>query len=115
MRRSSLSITLSPESCAGASHIPDGFIGIFRRHRRFRGSGATGGFKLQIEDRAELGFEAIRQGTKSEIMSRRADARTGQYAGQFQTDLPQLQVDIDRVKSEINGVSLTDIFETLQN
>ncbi len=32
----------------------------------------------------------------------------------FQTNAPQLQVDIDRVKGESMGVSLTDIFETLQ-
>ncbi|MHC1473033.1 efflux RND transporter permease subunit, partial [Klebsiella pneumoniae] len=32
----------------------------------------------------------------------------------FQTNAPQLQVDIDRVKAKSQGVALTDIFDTLQ-
>ena len=32
----------------------------------------------------------------------------------FQTNAPQLQVDIDRVKAKSQGVSLTEVFDTLQ-
>ncbi|MCQ4649100.1 hypothetical protein NE477_26005, partial [Blautia marasmi] len=40
--------------------IPDGFIGVFPSPP-VPGLGAMGGFKLQIEDRAGLGFNALAQ------------------------------------------------------
>ncbi|EFS6290321.1 multidrug efflux RND transporter permease subunit MdsB, partial [Salmonella enterica] len=110
--------SLSANAIAGKlmhkfSHIPDGFIGIFPPPP-VPGLGATGGFKLQIEDRAELGFEAMTK-VQSEIMSKAMQTpELANMLASFQTNAPQLQVDIDRVKAKSMGVSLTDIFETLQ-
>ncbi|MCD9354845.1 efflux RND transporter permease subunit [Klebsiella pneumoniae] len=95
------------------SHITDGFVGIFPPPP-VPGLGSMGGFKLQIEDRASLGFEAIAQ-AQNQIMAKAAQAPelTDMFAN-FQTNAPQVQVDIDRVKVKSAGVSLTDVFETLQ-
>ncbi len=52
---------------------------------------------------------------QSEIMSKAMQTpELANMLASFQTNAPQLQVDIDRVKAKSMGVSLTDIFETLQ-
>ena len=50
------------------SQIPDGFVGVFPPPP-VPGLGAMGGFKLQIEDRAGLGFNALAQ-AQGQIMAR---------------------------------------------
>ncbi|MBB1595746.1 efflux RND transporter permease subunit [Achromobacter sp. UMC46] len=95
------------------SQIPDGFVGIFPPPP-VPGLGAMGGFKLQIEDRAGLGFEALAQ-AQSEIMGKAMQVpELANMLASFQTNAPQLGVDVDRVKAKSLGVSLTDVFETLQ-
>ncbi|QIM70216.1 efflux RND transporter permease subunit [Bordetella trematum] len=110
--------SLSANAIAGKlmgkfSQIPDGFVGIFPPPP-VPGLGAMGGFKLQIEDRAGLGFEALAQ-AQGQIMASAAQApELANMLASFQTNAPQVQVDIDRVKAKSLGVSLTDVFETLQ-
>lgn len=95
------------------SQIPDGFLGIFPPPA-VPGLGTIGGFKLQIEDRAGLGFEALAK-AQAEIMAKAAQAPelTGMLAS-FQVNAPQIEVDVNRVKAKAQGVPLTQIFETLQ-
>lgn len=95
------------------SQIPDGFAGIFPPPP-VPGLGTTGGFKIQIEDRAGLGFEALAE-TQGAIMAKamQAPELAGMLAS-FQVNAPQVQVDIDRVKAKSQGVPLNTIFETLQ-
>ena len=95
------------------SQIPDGFAGIFPPPP-VPGLGTTGGFKIQIEDRAGLGFEALAE-AQGAIMGKAM--QTPDLAGMlasFQVNAPQVQVDIDRVKAKSQGVPLNTIFETLQ-
>ncbi|WP_407804183.1 efflux RND transporter permease subunit, partial [Staphylococcus aureus] len=76
------------------------------------GLGAMGGFKLQIEDRGGLGFEALAQ-AQGAVMAKAM--QTPELAGMlasFQVNAPQAQVDIDRVKAKSQGVPLSTIFET---
>ncbi|WP_439273359.1 efflux RND transporter permease subunit [Pseudochrobactrum sp. HB0163] len=95
------------------SQIPDGFAGIFPPPP-VPGLGSTGGFKLQIEDRAGLGFEELAK-AQGAIMAKamQAPELAGMLAS-FQVNAPQVQVDIDRVKAKSQGVALNTIFETLQ-
>ncbi|OYR12452.1 efflux RND transporter permease subunit [Brucella grignonensis] len=95
------------------SQIPDGFVGIFPPPP-VPGLGSTGGFKLQIEDRAGLGFEELAK-AQGAIMAKAMQAHelAGMLAS-FQVNAPQVQVDIDRVKAKSQGVPLNTIFETLQ-
>ena len=95
------------------SQIPDGFVGIFPPPP-VPGLGSTGGFKIQIEDRASLGLEALAE-AQGAIMGKAM--QTPELAGMlasFQVNAPQVQVDIDRVKAKSHGVPLNTIFETLQ-
>ncbi|MCC4253895.1 efflux RND transporter permease subunit (plasmid) [Sphingobium limneticum] len=93
--------------------IPDGFIGVFPSPP-VPGLGAMGGFKLQIEDRAGLGFNALAQ-AQGQVMGKAM--QTPELANMllsFQTNAPQIQVDVDRTKAKAQGVPLTAIFDTMQ-
>ncbi|BBK41557.1 multidrug efflux RND transporter permease subunit [Allostella vacuolata] len=93
--------------------IEDAFIAMFPPPP-VQGLGTIGGFKLQIEDRAGLGYEALDQATKAFMA---AAAKAPEIAGlfsSFQLNVPQLDVDIDRVKARQLGVPLADLFETMQ-
>jgi multidrug efflux pump len=78
------------------------------------GLGSTGGFKLQVEDRSGGGMEAL-QGAVANITSK-GNAQPGLVGlfSSFSANQPQLYVDVDRVKAKKQGVSLNDLFETLQ-
>ncbi len=110
--------SLSANAIAGKlmgkfSQIPDGFLGIFPPPP-VPGLGAMGGFKLQIEDRDGLGFEALVQ-AQGQILAKAMQApELANMLASFQTNAPQLDVEIDRVKAKTLGVSMTDVFETLQ-
>eukprot|EP01038_Epipyxis_sp_PR26KG_P014159 gene14158-18998_t len=85
-----------------------------QRRRGDQGLGTTGGFKLQIEDRASLGYEAMDNAVKA-FMAKAY--QTPELAGLFtswQVNVPQLYANIDRTKARQLGVPVTDIFDTLQ-
>src|SRR5947207_1889927 len=78
------------------------------------GLGTIGGFKLFIEDRADLGYDALFQNTQALIG--KGYQRPG-LAGLFSTftvNVPQLDADIDRPKAKAQGVPLQNVFETMQ-
>jgi len=93
--------------------IPDAFIAIFPPPP-VQGLGTTGGFKLQLEDRASLGYEALDGATKSFLQKA---TQTPELAGMFssyQVNVPQLYADVDRTKARQLGVSVTDVFDAMQ-
>jgi multidrug efflux pump len=78
------------------------------------GLGTTGGFKLQLEDRASLGYAQMDAAVKA-FMARASQAP--ELAGMFtswQVNVPQLFADVDRTKAQQLGVRVEDIFETMQ-
>jgi multidrug efflux pump len=79
-----------------------------------QGIGTIGGFKLQIEDRAGRGYEALDDATKAFLAKARAAPElAGLFTG-YQVNVPQLYADIDRVKARQLRVAVTDVFETMQ-
>jgi multidrug efflux pump len=93
--------------------IKEAFIAMFPPPP-VQGLGTIGGFKLQIEDRAGLGYEALDAATKA-FMAKAAQAP--ELAGLFssyQVNVPQLFADIDRTKARQLGVPVTDVFDTMQ-
>ena len=93
--------------------IQDAFIVMFPPPP-VAGLGTTGGFKLQLEDRASLGYDEMDRAVKAFM----AKAQTApELAGMFtswQVNVPQLYADIDRTKARQLGVPVTDIFDTMQ-
>ncbi|WP_115718361.1 efflux RND transporter permease subunit [Gallaecimonas mangrovi] len=78
------------------------------------GLGTIGGFRLQVEDKNSLGYEALYQQTQKVIQKAwQNPALTGIFSS-FQVSVPQLNVDVDREKAMVQGVSLPSIFDTLQ-
>ena len=79
-----------------------------------QGLGTIGGFKLQIEDRGGLGYEALDQATKAFVGKASQAPEIAGLFSSFQVNVPQLYADVDRVKARQLGVAVTDVFETMQ-
>jgi len=93
--------------------IQDAFVVVFPPPP-VQGLGTVGGFKLELEDRAGLGEAELSRAT--EALLNRA-YQTPQLAGLFsgfRINVPQLYVDVDREKAKQQGISLTDLFQTMQ-
>jgi HAE1 family hydrophobic/amphiphilic exporter-1 len=79
-----------------------------------QGLGFQGGFFFELQDRNNIGLDALYgdaqlvmyQGFQSPIVS--------QVYTSFKVDSPQLVARVDRVKAKNLGVSLTDIFSSMQ-
>ncbi len=78
------------------------------------GLGTTGGFKLIVEDRGNLGLDRL-QGVADEIVfdGNRTPGLQGLFSSS-RANTPWLYLDIDRTKCMAVGVSVSDVFDTLQ-
>jgi multidrug efflux pump len=85
-----------------------------------RGVGRTGGFKLMIEDRGDLGPTMLQRQTDevAEAGRRHRSARGRPELtiapNVFRANAPQLFVDMNRAQCMTSGVRLGDAFDTLQ-
>ena len=95
------------------SGIQDAFIGVFPPPA-VMGLGTIGGFKMQIEDRGDLGYEELYAATQALIgKAYQTPGLAGVFSG-YQINVPQLYADVDRVKAKRLGVNVNDVFETMQ-
>ncbi len=78
------------------------------------GLGTIGGFKLFIEDRADLGYDALYQTTQGLIGKGYQTSGLGGLFSTFTVNVPQLDAEIDRTKAKTQGVPLENLFETMQ-
>jgi multidrug efflux pump subunit AcrB len=78
------------------------------------GLGTTGGFKLIVEDRGNLGLDYLQQ-VGDAIVSRgnKTPGLTGLFNGSG-ANTPWLYLDIDRTKCLSLGVQVSDVFNTLE-
>ncbi|HVO48209.1 MAG TPA: multidrug efflux RND transporter permease subunit [Steroidobacteraceae bacterium] len=95
------------------SSIQDAFVVVFPPPPVI-GLGTLGGFKLQIEDRADLGAEALYAATQDVIKKAYQDKSLAGVFSTYQINVPQLNVDVDRIKVKRQNVKLSDVFQTLQ-
>ena len=78
------------------------------------GIGNAGGFRMMIEDRDGRGPQAL-QGAVYAMMGRAAQTPgLMQVFSLFETQTPQLYLDIDRNKAQLLGINLPDVFNALQ-
>ena len=78
------------------------------------GLGQVGGFKLELEDRAGLGEAALNDATEALIgRAYQTPELAGVFSG-YRINVPQLEVEVDREKVKQEGISLTDLFQTMQ-
>ncbi|MCM3606025.1 efflux RND transporter permease subunit [Cupriavidus pauculus] len=93
--------------------IQDAFIAVFPPPP-VQGLGTIGGFKMMIEDRAALGYDALFDATNAFMTKARATPELAGIFSNYQVNVPQLDVQLDRTKAKQLGVPVTDVFETLQ-
>jgi len=79
-----------------------------------RGLGATGGFEMQVEDRGNVGREALGQGVGELVAAANEQKWLRGVFSSFRPGVPQIFVDIDREKVKRLDVPLSAVFGTLQ-
>ncbi|MFX9934711.1 efflux RND transporter permease subunit, partial [Acinetobacter baumannii] len=78
------------------------------------GLGTMGGFKLQLEDRGALGYAELDKAAQAFVAAASRAPELGPTFSSYQINVPQLDVDLDRVKAKQLGVPVTDVFDTMQ-
>jgi len=78
------------------------------------GLGTIGGFKLFVEDRADLGYDALFQAVQTMMAKSYQTAGLAGVFSTFTVNVPQLDAEIDRVKAKQEDVPLQNVFDTLQ-
>lgn len=95
------------------AQIQDAFIAIFPPPP-VQGLGTIGGFRVQVQDRGNLGYEELYTQVQN-VIAKSADYP--ELAGLFtsyQVNVPQVDADIDREKAKTHGVPIDEIFDTMQ-
>ena len=93
--------------------IQDAFIAIFPPPP-VQGLGSIGGFKLYVEDRGDLGYDALYAATQQLIGKGRESGKLAGLFSSYTINTPQLETEVDRAKAKSMGVPLTNVFETMQ-
>ena len=95
------------------SAIQDAFVAVFPPPP-VMGLGTVGGFKMELEDRAGLGEAELARATQTLLgRARQTPELAGVFSG-HRIDVPQLDADVDRDKAKQAGVSLSELFRTMQ-
>ena len=93
--------------------IQGAFVAIFEPPP-VNGIGTTGGFKLYLQDRDGLGYDALYAATQALVAkANQTPGLVGAFSG-FTVNTPQLAADVDRAKAKQQGIPLGNIFETMQ-
>jgi multidrug efflux pump len=93
--------------------IDEAFVAVFPPPP-IQGLGTTGGFKLQIEDRGNKGFETLFNSLQAVINKARKDPALVGLFSSFRIQVPQMDIDIDREQALIQGIPLDEVFNALQ-
>ncbi|MDX5364191.1 MAG: efflux RND transporter permease subunit, partial [Pseudazoarcus pumilus] len=109
---------MSANEIAGALNaqyagIQEAFIAVFPPPP-VMGLGTMGGFKLQIQDRGAMGYAELEAATQAFLAAAQQAPELGPMFTNYQVNVPQLDVDLDRVKARQLGVPVTEVFDTMQ-
>ncbi|KPX31151.1 MULTISPECIES: efflux RND transporter permease subunit [Pseudomonas syringae group] len=110
--------SLSANAIAGAlngqfASIQEAYMAIFPPPP-VQGLGTIGGFRLQIEDRGNLGYDELYKETQNVIAKSRSVPELAGLFTSYTVNVPQVDAAIDREKAKTHGVAVSDIFDTLQ-
>ncbi len=93
--------------------IQDAFIAVFPPPP-VMGLGTIGGFRMQIEDRGGVGFEELYKQTQNLVAKGYQTPELQGLFSSFQVNVPQVDADVDREKAKSQGVSVQELFDTMQ-
>ncbi|MGF6090397.1 efflux RND transporter permease subunit [Pseudomonas sp. 18173] len=110
--------SMSAGAIAGAlngqyANIQEAYMAIFPPPP-VQGLGTIGGFRLQIEDRGNLGYEELYKETMNIIAKSHSVPELAGLFTSYTVNVPQVDAAIDREKAKTHGVAVSDIFDTLQ-
>ena len=93
--------------------IEDAFVAIFPAPP-VQGLGTIGGFKLQVQDRNDQGYQALDDVMKQVLAKAWAAPELTGVFSSYNVNMPQLFADVDRTKAERLGIPVDEIFRTMQ-
>ncbi|MBD8682893.1 efflux RND transporter permease subunit [Pseudomonas sp. CFBP 13719] len=93
--------------------IQDAYMAIFPPPP-VMGLGTIGGFRLQVQDRGNLGYDELYKQTQNIIAKSRSVPELAGLFTSYTVNVPQVDASIDREKAKTHGVAISDIFDTLQ-
>ncbi|AUT72303.1 efflux RND transporter permease subunit [Paraburkholderia hospita] len=106
-------LSIAAELNKRLSGIKGAFVAVFPPPPVL-GLGTLGGFKLQIEDQQAQGYTALNNATQSFLKEAAKTPELGPAFSTYQINVPQVNVAVDRVKAKQLGISVNDIFATMQ-
>ena len=95
------------------AEIPEAFVAVFPPPP-VSGIGNAGGYRLFIQDRGNAGLEELQTQAFAMMMKANATPVLTNNLTTFRANVPQLWLDVDRVKAKSMNVPLSNIFGTLQ-
>ncbi len=96
-----------------AGEVPEARVLVFGAPP-ISGLGTSAGFKLMVEATGDVNYDALQaEADNLAVKGNEQPGLVGLFNG-FRARTPQLYVDIDREKVKSMGVSLSDVFDTLQ-
>ncbi|MBV8555229.1 MAG: efflux RND transporter permease subunit, partial [Planctomycetaceae bacterium] len=93
--------------------IQDGLINVFGAPP-VEGLGTAGGFKVMIEDRGDLGPQALQTVADRVVAVGNNDRALQGLFTSFRANTPWLFLDLDRQKVKVMNVSMAEVFNALQ-
>ncbi|MGB7160939.1 MAG: multidrug efflux RND transporter permease subunit [Tepidisphaeraceae bacterium] len=79
-----------------------------------RGIGTAGGFKMLVQDRTGSGdFKALETINNNLMAAARERPEFAALFTSFRASVPQLKVEVDRMRVKQQGIAMTDVFDTL--
>lgn len=77
------------------------------------GLGATGGLQLQVEDRNNLGATEMQHAVETLMATYHTKPALASVSSQYQANVPQYFLNIDRDKVQLMGIPLNSVFTSL--
>ncbi|HEU4686004.1 MAG TPA: multidrug efflux RND transporter permease subunit [Nitrospira sp.] len=93
--------------------IPEAMVLAFNAPS-IRGLGATGGFSVQVQDPSGGDFGKFAEVTQQFIARARKSPAIGGIGTGFRVSAPRLYAKVNRERAKALGVSISDIFDTMQ-
>jgi HAE1 family hydrophobic/amphiphilic exporter-1 len=78
------------------------------------GLGNAGGFELQLQDRGGAGVVVLEQVATDMVFEGNASPVVTRMNSSLRGSIPQLYLDVDRIKAKTLGIPLQTVFDTLQ-
>jgi hydrophobe/amphiphile efflux-1 (HAE1) family protein len=92
--------------------IQEAFVAVFPPPA-IQGLGSTGGFKMQVQDRAALGATQLFQAAQALTAQANQQPQLRGVFSSFRMNVPQVWIDIDRERARRQDVAFPDLFATL--